>query len=123
MIFYDFCPGGGCPATSTVTYYLTLTDSFGDGWNGNVLAFRQNNAIQTFTLSSGYQRGPFAFTFLRLVPVDVIVYTLGTWTEEIGFQLRTYVGTIVAARYSGSSFSANSKLLSFTPESLNLSPV
>jgi ABC-type uncharacterized transport system permease subunit len=100
-----------------------LTDSYGDGWNGNVLAFRQNNTIQTFTLPNGYQSGPFAFTFLKLVPVDVIVYTLGTWTGEVGFQLRTYVGTTVAARYSGYSFSANSKLLSFTPESLNLSPV
>ena len=33
-----------------ITYYLTLSDSRGDGWNGNVLSFRQNNSIKPFSL-------------------------------------------------------------------------
>jgi hypothetical protein len=32
---------------------LTVTDSYGDGWEGNVLAFRQNGTLQKFGLIDG----------------------------------------------------------------------
>lgn len=36
-----------------------MTDSFGDGWNGNLLAIRQNDAvIGGFSLGSGSSGGP-----------------------------------------------------------------
>ena len=64
-----------------ITYYLTVTDSYGDGWTNNILAFRQNGAFQTFGLPWGYSAGPFAFSFIRNVIVDIIVYTLGSYTK------------------------------------------
>lgn len=35
-----FCILGGCPATTWVT--VTMTDSGSNGWNGNILGFKQN---------------------------------------------------------------------------------
>lgn len=34
--------------SNTVEYYLTMNDSYGDGWNGNILGFRQGNKTITF---------------------------------------------------------------------------
>ena len=51
-IFGNFCPIGDC--FPNITYYLTMTDVAGDGWNGNTLVFKQNGAtISTFNLASG----------------------------------------------------------------------
>jgi hypothetical protein len=80
-VFLDFCPAGGCPATKNITYYLTVADSYGDGWSDNVLAFRQNGKYQTFRLSNGYSAGPFAYSFVKNVNVDIIVYRLGDYTR------------------------------------------
>ena len=61
-IFETFCPGNGCPSDSTtVTYYLTMTDTIGDGWNGNILGFRQNGLIQNFTMNNGRSSSPTQF--------------------------------------------------------------
>ncbi len=85
IIFKTFCPLGGCPVSPTIDYYVTLTDSYGDGWNGNVLAFRQNDTgtvtLQTFTLSSGRTIGPLTYTFKKLITVQIIVNVMGTWSQ------------------------------------------
>lgn len=61
-IFETFCPGNGCPSDSTtVTYYLIMTDTIGDGWNGNILGFRQNGLIQNFTMNNGRSSSPTQF--------------------------------------------------------------
>jgi len=77
LFFINFCPAGGCPEINRISLYLTLADTTGDGWNGNVLAFRQNGTRQTFNLTSGRVAGPLSFNFIRDVSVDVIVNTLG----------------------------------------------
>jgi hypothetical protein len=46
--------------------------------------------------------------------VDVVVSKYGTWTEEIGFQIRTAVGELVTER-KPAKFNANDILLSFCP--------
>lgn len=51
-IFFTICPNGNC--LNTLTLMITMTDSFGDGWNSNLLAVRQNGAvIAGFMLGSG----------------------------------------------------------------------
>ena len=57
-MFLRFCPAGGCPVTNIITYYLTMTDAYFDGWEGSVLAFRQNGTLQTFVLPTGGVAGP-----------------------------------------------------------------
>ena len=123
IIFVHFCSSNRCGQSTTITYYLTVTDSYGDGWNGNILAFRQNGVSQTFTLSSGYSSGPTAFNFTIGVNVDIIVNKLGTWTSECGYILRAASGAIVVQRNPGNFFYANTILNTFNPGSINLSPV
>jgi hypothetical protein len=38
-----------------------MTDSSRNGWQGSVLAFRQNGTLQTFVLQSGSLAGPLAY--------------------------------------------------------------
>ncbi len=80
-MFLRFCPAGGCPVTNIITYYLTVTDSYGDGWQGSVLAFRQNITLKRFGLPSGSLAGPLAYSFLPNINVDIVVYELGNSTR------------------------------------------
>ena len=55
-VFKVFCPLGNCSTSTVSTFYVTLTDSFGDGWNGNVLGIRQNGVTKAnLNLASGFQ--------------------------------------------------------------------
>lgn len=45
--------------TTNLTLIVTLTDSFGDGWNGNVISLKQDNLYYNFGLSSGKTAGPY----------------------------------------------------------------
>ncbi len=68
-------------------YTVSLSDSWGDGWNGGFLDININNVdIQSVTLISGY--GPEFFDF----PVDSgdivnLFYTAGDWPEENSYKL------------------------------------
>lgn len=124
IIFSTFCPVGDCPSIPSVSYYVTLNDTYGDGWNGNTLAFKQDGiVIGTFNMKSGYTAGPYEFVFKKLSQVNITVYILGTWTREIGFVVRNAAGAVVFERYSGTPFYADTILGSFCPDCLNLSPV
>ena len=61
IIFYSWCPGTGCEAIETYSLQITMTDTWGDGWNDNVLGLRQNNFIVgTFgsDFTTGHSLGP-----------------------------------------------------------------
>ena len=122
-VFFVFCPTATCTQTGKINFYLALVDSYGDGWNGNVLAFRQNGTFQTFTLSSGAYAGPYVFSFLPTVAVDVVVNTLGSYTKECGFTLLSGTNNVAVQRAYGAFFYANSILGSFTPNLISLAPV
>jgi len=88
-VFKVFCPSSACTIAPTVDYYLTMTDSYGDGWNGNILAFKQGSTTTRFGSqmagSSMRTFGPVKFTLKRFSTVSIVVSTLGTYTEEVGF--------------------------------------
>lgn len=88
-----------------------MTDSWGDGWNGNVLALKQNVSgvikTSTFTMTSGRISNPVPIVVRRGELVNVTVSTLGTWSEEVGYEIRNYFGMIVAFRKPGYAFYAN----------------
>lgn len=44
-LFPRFCVAGGCPTPATLNLTILIYDSYGDGWNGNVLGIKQNNTI------------------------------------------------------------------------------
>lgn len=107
-----------------MTYYLTLTDTQSNTWNGSVLAFRQNGVYQTFGFTTAIASSdPMSFIFDKYTTVDVIVSTIGVATDEVGFDIRNSAGTIIFQRSPGTVFFANTLLGSFCPECLNLSPV
>ena len=124
ILFKTFCPIGGCPVLQTVTYKVSTTDSWGDGWEGTVLAFKQDGAVvSTFTLASGSAGGPTDYTFKTLSPVNITVYVLGYYTNEVGFVIRNAAGSVVFQRAPGATFTAGTVLGTFCPECTNLAPV
>ena len=68
---------------TTVDYTVSMTDAYGDGWNGVVLGFRQNGITQNFgqSFTNGAQFPNTIYTFQKSKNVDIIVTTPGLWTE------------------------------------------
>ena len=102
-----------------------MTDSFGDGWKSNVLGIRQNNAIvghfgNIFT--TGSSSGPVSVIVQGNLSTQIVVVTLGTKTNEIGFVVKAPNGTIIHQRTSGVIFDKSSVFSIFCPVSgcLNL---
>lgn len=61
-----------------------MTDSYGDGWNGNMLAILQNNTIvgifgNGFTFGSTY--GPTYITVQGNMEARIVAYQLGGYTN------------------------------------------
>lgn len=113
-----FCLLGDCPPT--IDLIVTLTDSFGDGWNGNVFGFRQNKTIvrkfgKAFT--AGSSDGPLYITIFKNLKAQIVVTTLGTKTEEVGFVIKHPNGTILYQRNRGTAFTATSYFTIFCPDS------
>lgn len=99
---------------------VTLSDSYGDGWNGNVLGFKQNRTlISTFgtAFTTGTSRGPFFITVTNNLNIQIVVTTLGRKTEEVGLIVRHPNGTILYIRNSGTAFTATSYFTIFCPNS------
>lgn len=104
--------------SDTLNLTITLTDSFGDGWNGNVLSIRQNNTVAgTFgsTFTSGSTSGPFYVVVQGSSEVRIAVHQLGTKTNEIGFIVKASNGTIIYQRSSGTTFDASTTFSTFCP--------
>lgn len=67
-----------------VNYTVTLTDAFGDGWNGNVLGISQQGTIvaifgSKFTTGSSY--GPVILPVKKGIQASVVVSVYGSWTS------------------------------------------
>lgn len=76
-IFFTMCPNANCLNTLKLT--INMTDSFGDGWNGNTLGVRQNDGIiGTFNLGSGSTGAPKSILVLGNYKVELLVFKLGS---------------------------------------------
>ena len=74
VVFLTFCPIGVC--TDLVTLNITMNDSFGDGWNGNILGFKQSNLIVgTFggNFTTGTSSGPTTIVVLGKFDIQIVV--------------------------------------------------
>ena len=86
-----------------------------------MLAFKQNETIlYTFTLPSGYVKGPLPYSFPKGVQINIVVYALGNKTNEVCFILTDTFGGIIIDK-SGTTFYANTLLASFCIECLKSS--
>ena len=67
-----------------IEYNITMSDAKGDGWNGNILAFRQDNVIVA-TFGSGFDTGkvygPQTVRIKNNVQTQIIVVQKGNYTN------------------------------------------
>lgn len=123
-IFSTFCPIAGCPSSATVDYSLTMTDSGSNGWEGTILAFKQNGVtLSTFTMASGASSGPTTVTFPKFITNSIVVDTMGANSHQIGLKIINSYGETVFQRTAGVRLYVSTPLGSFCPECVNLSPV
>jgi hypothetical protein len=72
------------PTANKVTLTIKLSDSKGDGWNGNVIGLKQNGIqIATFgqTFTSGSSYGPISITIPSQISTQIVVAQLGNKTN------------------------------------------
>ena len=87
--------GGG--VWGQCTHTIRLTDTFGDGWNGNAVSVSVNGAtvLTNITLSSGY--GPANFTFTATAGQTIRVWQslVGSYLNETRIRVNNPSGTAV----------------------------
>lgn len=118
IIFSTFCPTGGCPTSAYIPLAVNITDSFGDGWNGNILALKQNGSIIGYfgnSFTSGTASGPISIIAQGNIATQIIVSTFGSKSNEIGFVLKAPNGTVIHQRNSGLAFDSSTVFLVFCP--------
>ena len=89
-----------------------MGDSYGDGWNGNILGIKQNGQIVA-TFGEAMATGSSATSLIQIaedVNSEIVVHQFGTWTEEISFTIKDPEGNVLASRAAGTGFSANAVL-------------
>lgn len=106
--------------------YVTLLDSWGDGWNGNSLAFRQNNNITAIfgnNFLNGHEFGPVEVVLKYGIQAEIIVNTLGSYRNEVGFVIRDKSGVQLFQRLPGVTFLANTIFGTICPSCLNYASI
>ncbi|GLB50960.1 gliding motility-associated C-terminal domain-containing protein [Neptunitalea lumnitzerae] len=83
-----------CPVSDQCTYTFNMTDTFGDGWNGNTMDIMQNGVvIETITLNSG-SSGSTSIGLCNNAPFT-IHWNSGSWTNEVGMTVVNDYGSQV----------------------------
>jgi hypothetical protein len=70
--------------TTFINLTITMTDSKGDGWNGNVLAIRQNNTVVGLfgsLFTSGSSSGPINIRVNARFETHIVVFRKGSMTD------------------------------------------
>lgn len=105
-----------CAPANQCNYTIELIDAYGDGWNGTVLGIRQAGALAgTFTLVDGGS-GTAAIALCPGYSTEVVVTTLGSYTDEVAFVIKDPGGVVVFSRDYGSTFSGSTVFTTFTSQ-------
>jgi len=97
VIVTSFTPTCADPGTTTCTFTLDMTDTFGDGWNGWTYDFVQNGTVvATASLPNG-EAGSMTITLANGVPCDIVIGSAGAYGNEVGWTLTDASGTVVAS--------------------------
>ena len=85
IIFCTFCPN--CSSSLYGPYEVRLYDQGSNGWEGTVLAFRQDGKLIKIgsTFTSGDKKGPSAMNLKKGMTTDIVVYTLGANSDEVKY--------------------------------------
>ena len=100
-----------------LNYKIDMTDSYGDGWNGNVIICKQNGiSVGEFGAQfiSGKTYPSVYFLVFEDLELECSVKQLGGWSYEVGFKIYNQNNQVVAERASGKSFSAVGEVVAYT---------
>ena len=104
-----------CALSNQCQYTVYLTDSYGDGWNGNVVTFTQSGNVNgSVTLATGSLDTAYV-GLCSWDSVSVDLGTLGSWTAEVGFVVTDAAGDTVVVHTAGSTITAGQNFGSFLP--------
>ncbi|WP_082316536.1 fibronectin type III domain-containing protein [Mangrovimonas sp. ST2L15] len=79
-----------CDVSEQCEYTFVMTDSFGDGWNGNSMTISQNGVdVETITLSSG-SSGEAQVALCDGQPFELFWNTGGSWSGEVGIVIQAF---------------------------------
>jgi hypothetical protein len=94
-----------CAAADQCQYMVYLTDSYGDGWNGNQLVFTQSG-VAVGTLGVGFATGTAYTDSISLCDLTstAVTLNLGSWSNEIGFDVVGPYGDTLLSQASGTTF-------------------
>ncbi|MDX9791438.1 MAG: choice-of-anchor L domain-containing protein, partial [Candidatus Kapabacteria bacterium] len=101
-----------CEVENQCLFTFNMTDTFGDGWNGNTMTISQNGInIQTITLSSG-SSGSVQVPLCDGIPFTLFWNTGGSFSSEVGVSVVTPYGeTVYTKPASGADASSPGNLL------------
>jgi len=113
-----------CDTSSACTYTVYMHDTYGDGWNGNLIAVHQSGVgVATFTMptasGTAYKEDTAYISLCDMDTATVILEILGNFTSEVGFEIVSPMGDTLLTRNSGSSFFAGHNFGSFFAECPN----
>lgn len=111
---------------NTTSIFVTMLDSWGDGWSGNTIALKQDNVVvATFGtgFTTGHQYGPVEIVIKRGILTSIVVGVFGSWRNEIGFAIRDKNGVQLFSRVPGVSYTADTIFGTICATCLNYSPV
>ncbi|MBM3427825.1 MAG: T9SS type A sorting domain-containing protein, partial [Bacteroidetes bacterium] len=98
-------------------YTFNMTDTYGDGWNGNLMTVTSNGGLSIAgTIGATFTTGTSATETVLLstgVAYDVVWSTIGAFTTEVGFDLLDPASAIVFNLPSASGLQGNT-LTTFT---------
>jgi len=109
-----------CDVSEQCNYTIVMTDSYGDGWNGNTMTLSQNGiALATVGLASG--AGPQSVTVpvCNDTPLQLYWNAGGSFPAEVGVSLQNGFSQTVYTKPSGTG-SQNSVLYSTTVDCDNV---
>jgi gliding motility-associated-like protein len=93
-----------CPAVDQCLYTFTMTDSFGDGWNGNTMDIIQNG-ITVATIGSTFTTGtgPVTVTvpICHGVAFELFWNTGGAFANEVGITVTSFLNDVLYTHAPG----------------------
>jgi hypothetical protein len=106
-----------CDQEDKCAYTVQLSDSYGDGWDGTVLGFKQDGIIMTTFgegFTNGFHFGPVEVLLCPGFETQIVVVELGGWTQEKGFTLYAPDGTLLFTWEHGTTFTEETVFHTFT---------
>ncbi len=109
-----------CAAVEQCGFIVYMTDSYGDGWQGNTLTFTQSGLVSVSNVGSGFALGASFTDTVMLCGMDsasVTLGNLGAWSDEVGFNVTDMnSGDTLLTHTSGTTLTAGQAFGTFFPE-------